>query len=631
MSDEVVVLDQAGNVIEEARAEEEKPATNDADVTTQPSISNEEAAKTDVELSPSGDKVVEVGEEPFEVDKPADAVPGVPLPLPDDQVRAFVVDGDIQVRDLAKREIDMRLLPWNYQVETVLGPEEFRTGAFDGARPEDVYLFGANHEMRFGLGQDGRPVPVRIPVGRAMALHNRPDGPHATFKVARTAGGDEELGLAADRIVTGVSVEFKEVPGGTRIETRNGRRVRVHHRAQLTGASLTHRPTYGEQAAVLAVRSQEGGDAPMAESQMAPDGGANYKELPTALIDEALARFSAGFGKSQADILERLDRMEERGRMDISLPSGPEEDKPTPPKSQWAALVLKVLTGDRIPDAEFRALDDVITTDNAGVVPPAYLTELIGVIDNSRPFLATTRRIPTPDSGMQIIVPVINQRPTTAVQSAEKAEVDSTKTLIGTETFNAISIAGAGDLSIQILKRSSRNFLDLWLELLAEAYAIDAEDQALRALFNSIGGVGGATALDPEGLVLGPAFVASFDAIRRPPDTIWLSTEAVGAFIDAKATTTNQPLYPGLQAQATAAGGISGTISGLRAVHVPTLDAHGAFAVVGPSSGFAWAEDGTYTLQVDVPSKAGRDVGLIGMLWVMPWYPAAFTAYNVAS
>jgi hypothetical protein len=137
--------------------------------------------------------------------------------------------------------------------------------------------------------------------------------------------------------------------------------------------------------------------------------------------------------------------------------------------------------------------------------------------------------------------------------------------------------------------------------------------------------------MDPEDLELGDAYVNAFDAIRRGPDTIWLSTQAVGQFIDAKASTTNQPLYGSIQASATAAGGITGNISGLRAVHVPTLDAHGGYAIVGPSSGFAWAEDGTYTLQVDVPAKAGRDVAIVSILWPAPWYPAAFTAYNVGS
>jgi len=589
----------------------------DANVTVQPSISTEEAAETDIELSPVGDEKVEI-----------------PAEVPAEEPTAVPVDpGDIEVRSAAKREIDMRLLPWNVQVETSQGPEMFARGATAGTPDDGVLLMGLEHEAHMGLGQNGQPVLTRRPAGRSIRVWEDDSGPHATFRVARTPTGDEILALAEDRIVRGVSVEFREVPGGTSIAMRGGRRVRVHNRVALTGASMTYRPTYGEQAAVLAVRSQEKETA-VAEDLEAPASGA------TPNIAELIEFARSDSAKNQQileKMLDRLDRVEENARSQINFPGAPVE-APSLTMGEWTAIALKSLAGDRLSGEEMRSLeqlrtlDDVITTDNTGVVPPAYSTEIRGVIDTSRPFLATTRRLETPASGTQINVPIITQRPTTAVQSTEKSEVDSTKTLIGTNAFNMVTIAGAGDLSIQIIKRSSPSFLALWLELLAEAYAIDAEDQALRALFNATGGgVTAADPLNPANLSLGAAYQTSFNAIRRPPDTLWLSTEAIGEFIDAKATTTNQPLYPGLNASATAAGGISGTVSGLRVVHVPALDAHGSFGIVGPSSGFAWAEDGTYELQADVPSKAGRDVGIVGMMWFVPWYPAAFTLYNVAS
>ena len=118
---------------------------------------------------------------------------------------------------------------------------------------------------------------------------------------------------------------------------------------------------------------------------------------------------------------------------------------------------------------------------------------------------------------------------------------------------------------------------------------------------------------------------------RLSPDTVWMSSQAVALFIDAHSETTNAPLYSNLAGAFNARNAPGGTISGLRPVHVPALDDEAYDVIVGPSRGFAWAEDGTFTLQVDIPAKAGRDVALVGMIWFMPLYPAAFTGFTVAA
>jgi len=241
---------------------------------------------------------------------------------------------------------------------------------------------------------------------------------------------------------------------------------------------------------------------------------------------------------------------------------------------------------------------------------------------------------------MSLVVPKIVTKPTAGVQAIygdesypEKSEITSTATSITNVSYDAVTIAGGGDISIQLLKRSSPSYLSLFLELLAEAYANNAETEALStlgALVGAPGGVNDGGVLDPENLVLGDAWAAGA-AVRKPINTIWLSSAAVGAFIDAKASGTNAPLYSQIQSGFTAGAGAAGTISGLRPVWVPALDTLGHDVLVGPSSGFGWTEDGTYTLQVDVPAKAGRDVALVGILWFAPMYPTAFTAYDLAS
>jgi HK97 family phage major capsid protein len=469
------------------------------------------------------------------------------------------------------------------------------------------------------------------PAGRGLSLEERDDAAYMAFHVSATQRGDEILTLAADGVATGASVGFFETPGGTTVETRNGRRVRVHRKADLREVSTTWLPTY-EQAAVQYVRSQDPPTevAPMADPEAPPVGATPTPEPDyTALVDRISNRLSEPFDK----ITDRLVKLEERSRSEIIIPSG--SSKPEiPDRGFWMQTVLRMLSGERVPDLQMRTLDDLVTSDNIGVVPPTYSSEIIGVINRRRPFMETTRRIGTPSTGMSLIVPRIVTRPTVAQQAAEKDELDSTATAVDTVTFDAVTKGGAGDISLQLLKRSSPSFLSLYLDLLAEAYAAEAEVEAVEALidsgsggFGSLGGVNDGGSFDPEDTTLGDAWLNGYNAMYGGPDTIWLSSAAVGAFIDAKANTTNQPLYSTLVANITAAGGLGGSISGLRPVHVPALNGTAVDVLVGPSNGFAWAEDGTYTLQVDVPAKAGRDVAIVGILWFAPLYPTAFTGW----
>ena len=282
-----------------------------------------------------------------------------------------------------------------------------------------------------------------------------------------------------------------------------------------------------------------------------------------------------------------------------------------------------------------RELAEVVTTSNLGVVPDAFSSEIIGRIDEGRPFLNSTRQIPAPASGMNLVMPKITQTPLVSKQAAEKDEVASRATAITTVDFPMETYAGAGDISIQLLKRSSPDFLNLWTGLLGDAYALKTEDAAVDALLAETAVVEGTGTFDVESDSLGEAFENTVAANRSlKPNRIWLSTTALIQFMNARSPTGGggTPLYPSLSAiGGFSEGGNNPLGFQLQPVWVPALDNEAVDIIIGPSAGFIWAEDGTYSLQADVPSKAGRDVGIVGMLAFAPVYPAAFTTYVVAT
>lgn len=499
--------------------------------------------------------------------------------------------GELRSFDEDKRELYGLIVPYGQDAQTARGLESFEAGAFADVDPSKVVL-----RMRH---QDP-------PTGRMIELEEKEDGAYARFRISQTAAGDEQLTLARDGVETGLSVGFED---GEFEKEREGDRIRYRHkRVNLSEVSTTWRPAY-KPAAVLQVRERD---------DMADEPNTGRAEAPTA----SQSTSDTSLLELREAMQTQIDKLEERQRaMSIVTPQLPEQ------QTTQRQVVLQL-----------RELAEVITTDNSGVLPDTLSSEMLGRIKVGRPFLNSTRQVSAPTAGTKLIFPKLTQTPIVGVQAAEKDELASRKTIITTDDYGMITIGGAGDLSMQLIKRSSPEFLGLWLELLGDAYAKMAEDKAIDALLAETGVVEAGAGLDPSSPSFGEAFANTTAATgsTMKPDRIWMSTAAVIAFMDAKSPTGGggTPLYPGL-------AGISGLQSGngsgselsisLTPVWVPELDDETPDVIVGPSNGFVWAEDGTYTLQADVPAKFGRDVGLAGMIWYAPIYPAAFTSYVLES
>lgn len=512
------------------------------------------------------------------------------------------LDGKVLGFDEDTREVEVLLLPWDTEAEQASGIHRFQRGAFANLDP-----------ARFRFRQRHQDPPT----GRGIKLTEEDDGPHLRVKLSKTITADEQLTLLRDGVEDGISFGF-DTSDVEEERLKDGRTRYTHvgfSNARQLEASTTWKPAF-PQARVLSF---------MEETSVA-------EETPAAAEGSAPAPdFEAAFTAFQSHVTERFEALQDRiAQNGLAVPE--------PLKGEFERHVM---LGTDLMDPEVRqafAIDDVISSDNLGVIPEMRSDRIIGVIDSSRPFLEATTREPTPPAGETWKFPKITQRPEVGLQATEKAEVASQKTIITSVDFPMATHAGAGDLSIQLIKRSSPSFLELWTRLLAEQYAIVTDNAAVDDLLSEAAVVEGGT-FDPASPSFGSAFQnAATAAGGRPallPDRIFLSTAALVAFINAKSPTGGggTPLYPGL-------AGISGMTNGggagpagfnMRPVWVPALDDEAVDLIVGPSQGFHWTEDGTYTLTADVPSKAGRDVGLVGMIWFAPIYPAAFTSYTLAS
>jgi len=451
-------------------------------------------------------------------------------------------NSDILTANTSKREITGIIVPFGRPGFTNMGTVVFEQGSLQLGN--DIKLF-EDHDMN----------KVR---GRMISHEITPVGIIGKFKVARTSAGDDILALAQDGLKSGLSI-------GASIEQYENKEDEVYvTAAKILEVSVVDTPAFAE-AQITDVAAQKADETEVTaisasdeqtnQTESEVTSMANPEEV-TPVVETAPEVAVEASKAVQAPVAYA------KPRVNTNVTAG-----------EYAKAQFNALRGNSDARDLVAAIDAATTTENIGVVPPTYLRDLIGIIDNSMPFADSLEQGVLPASGMKFYRPVIGTQATTAV-TAEAVEFDSTDTTITSkeiETLYAAIADGIAD-SYAVLRKTPNRFLadtGNFAELLA------AVDGSQRPLF----------------------------AAAAPQNAAGLMTQ----------------------------GSTAGTIAGLGLVVDPNFDTGtGVKGVVYSSDAATMYKSSAFQLRTNQVSTGEVEIGIYGYVATCAKYPTAFRNLTVA-
>jgi HK97 family phage prohead protease len=279
-------------------------------------------------------------------------------------------------------------------------------------------------------------------------------------------------------------------------------------------------------------------------------------------------------------------------------------------------------------------LSNVTTTNVPGVVFPAFIPEIKGLIVMGRPMLAAINQRALPAAGMEVDYPVWGTFPTVGLQAAEKTGVTSTPAAITMGKSPVQTWAGANDVSIQLAQRSNPSFMEAYLAAMAESYARQTDAYVITALNTAATDASGTMPATPTFIQMVEHLFASFadpTAIPAGPFFLAVSWDIAVALIGV--TELNGPAFwdmsinlsgmvPDITSGPETDSGLP--TGGLTFVVDRLLPAKSM--LLGSRMGATWYEDpaAPATIRVVDVSLLGFDVGVYGFGTVAVEYPKAF-------
>ena len=259
------------------------------------------------------------------------------------------------------------------------------------------------------------------------------------------------------------------------------------------------------------------------------------------------------------------------------------------------------------------------TSDNTGVIPIPAIGDVINFIDAARPMVNAIGPRDMPSQNW--FRPLITQQPTVGLQGSagaaadEKAELVSQKMTITKLTGTAVTYGGYVNVSRQDIDFSSPQIMDIIIEGLANAYALQTETATGTALDASaatnVGYSASPTAATLTG-ALWSAMATIYGAVKGAPGQVVLAVAADRLAVFG-------PLFPPYNVQNGQSAGLLagnfgsgdiGNVAGVRLIMSPGLASGKAFLF--HTAAVDVFEQRVGSLQAVEPSVLGIQVAYAG-------------------
>ena len=261
------------------------------------------------------------------------------------------------------------------------------------------------------------------------------------------------------------------------------------------------------------------------------------------------------------------------------------------------------------------AVPDQITTDNPGVIPPGWRTDVKMNLDDRRPAIqGTGGAIGLPPAGMDSNWPYFagDLDAIITAQAAEKTDLAGVKISILKGTAPIKTAGTVSDISYQLLLRSSPEYLSAYLAICRAAWARYTEAKYEAALF--AGGTASGAAVPTNAASFSAAlFTMSSeveDATGTPATVVGVAKDlwnALGGLPELF-----NPSYGTNNASGTSsAATLQINVNGLQVTRWPFLANGSIVATNGAAAKFA--ETGAMVASAEDVRKLGRDVAVWGM------------------